>query len=114
MWSSGRYVPSMKDSRSPNYGSPFMTWDQVPKETRADVVRLAEVGQFHPDRDLRRLAYSWAAHIANEPRWWPWLSAALDLLSAIGGPVDGFAEVRDRRNAKSIVALGDPDAHRQR
>jgi len=109
-----RYLPVVKESRPLNYSSPFMTWEQLPKETRAEVVRLAEAGRFHPDRDLRRLAYGWAAPIACEPGWSLWLSAALNLLTAIGGPADGIAEFRDRRYAKSIVALGDPSADLQR
>jgi hypothetical protein len=45
---------------------------------------------------------------AKEPRWSPWLSAAQDLLAAVSGPANGLADVKDRRYARSIVAVGSP------
>lgn len=83
-----------------------MTWEQVPKDVQGEVVRLAEGGQFHPDRHLRRLAHVWAAATATESTWFICLSAVMSLG---GGSYDLPGALRDRRWARAIVALGEPD-----
>ena len=97
----------MKDQQTPSFGSPFMTWDQVPKEAQAAVVQLAEQGQFHPDIRLARLAYAWAVPVARQRTWAMCLSGALTAVG--GGNADMRRELRERRLARAITAPGDPD-----
>lgn len=95
----------MEEQRPPDYNSPFMTWDQVPREVRAEVLRLADAGQFASDGRLRRFANAWAAPIAEQRSWEILLSAVMSLGD---GSYDLVGAFRERREARTIVALGDP------
>ena len=92
----------------PNFGSPFMTWNQIPKEAQAEVMQLAEQGQFHPDIRLARLAFAWAEPVARQRIWAMWLMGVMTVISGTSANIR--EELREHRLARAIVTQGDPDA----
>ena len=95
-----------------------MTWEQVSAEVQAEVVRLAEADQLHPDVRLHRLAYAWAVPVAKGRTWAIWLFIAFSWVAAAlsmgASSPERLGEFRARREARLIVALGDPAPAGQR
>ena len=96
-----------EDELHVDFDSPFTTWSALPTQLRSDVVTLAQSGVSHPDFRVRRLAWEWAAGVANQRTWLMFLGAAMDAFSGAAG--DLRRELGQRADARAIVALGAPE-----
>jgi hypothetical protein len=89
------------------------SWDDLPEGLQREVSEAAQRGQVHPDPDVARLAFDWAA-TASGPmvKELPTIlfAAVSGLLGDSGNPQMAREDYRRRRLANRIVSLGQPGA----
>jgi hypothetical protein len=85
-----------------------MTFEELPKQVRREVVRLAKARQQHPDAEIARTAYEWARK-QPQSRLARTLDLVAELVSGVLAPGSGdLTDLRARLAARRIVRLGPP------
>ncbi len=96
----------MTEESLPEQFPALTAWSALTEGERAEVTRLANRGQPHPDRRVEQAACGWAevllgaAEVEHQDRWWNRLFAPLEPLFGL----DDWLERRaDTRWAKRVL-----------